>query len=231
MFTLLVVLRIDLRRGKLRHEEFKVLVKGGASLDLNTYPPNLELLWDESNSKISLLGLFASDVDPTSNIQTLTKKKNIYLFIVSMGEGQEILERRCLQQNVQSGGSILLQNAYLGLDYLEEFHERRTKIGPLYWNIPYEFNQTDWGATAQYIQNHLDDMNPKLLTIQYMISEIQYGRRITDDRDRRLTITCAKVRDKSRNMGILNPMMIFLREEIHRIDRVIRSLRNFLNDL
>ncbi|CAF5088242.1 unnamed protein product, partial [Rotaria magnacalcarata] len=123
MFTLLVVLRIDLRRGKLRHEEFKVLVKGGASLDLNTYPPNLELLWDESNSKISLLGLFASDVDPTSNIQTLTKKKNIYLFIVSMGEGQEILERRCLQQNVQSGGSILLQNAYLGLDYLEEFHE------------------------------------------------------------------------------------------------------------
>ncbi|CAF2154150.1 unnamed protein product [Rotaria magnacalcarata] len=221
MFTLLVVLRIDLRRGKLRHEEFKVLVKGGASLDLNTYPPNLELLWDESNSKISLLGLFASDVDPTSNIQTLTKKKNIYLFIVSMGEGQEILERRCLQQNVQSGGSILLQNAYLGLDYLEEFHEKLISM------------DTFEPSFRVFVDNNENDheYNISWKAIQYMISEIQYGRRITDDRDRRLTITCAKVRDKSRNMGILNPMMIFLREEIHRIDRVIRSLRNFLNDL
>ncbi|CAF3834711.1 unnamed protein product [Rotaria magnacalcarata] len=225
MFTLLVVLRIDLRRGKLRHEEFKVLVKGGASLDLNTYPPNLELLWDESNSKISLLGLFASDVDPTSNIQTLTKKKNIYLFIVSMGEGQEILERRCLQQNVQSGGSILLQNAYLGLDYLEEFHEKLISMD----TFEPSFRVFEGRKLDHYIG--IFHMNISWKAIQYMISEIQYGRRITDDRDRRLTITCAKVRDKSRNMGILNPMMIFLREEIHRIDRVIRSLRNFLNDL
>ncbi len=32
-------------------------------------------------------------------------------------------------------------------------------------------------------------------------------------------------------MGILNPMIIFLRQEIHRIDRVIRTVRNSLNDL
>jgi len=32
-------------------------------------------------------------------------------------------------------------------------------------------------------------------------------------------------------MGILNPMIIFLRQEIHRIDRVIRIVRNSLNDL
>jgi hypothetical protein len=32
-------------------------------------------------------------------------------------------------------------------------------------------------------------------------------------------------------MGVLNPMIIFLRQEIHRIDRVIRTVRNSLNDL
>ena len=32
-------------------------------------------------------------------------------------------------------------------------------------------------------------------------------------------------------MGVLNPMIIFLRQEIHRIDRVIRTVRNSLTDL
>ncbi len=39
------------------------------------------------------------------------------------------------------------------------------------------------------------------------------------------------MREKLRNMGILNPMIIFLRQEIHRIDRVIRTVRSSLNDL
>ena len=32
-------------------------------------------------------------------------------------------------------------------------------------------------------------------------------------------------------MDILNPMIIFLRQEIHRIDRVLRIVRYSLNDL
>ncbi|CAF3344497.1 unnamed protein product [Rotaria socialis] len=337
MFTLLMALRIDLRRGRIRYDEFQVLIKGGASLDLNTCPskpfcwlndsswlnllelsrlkefydvidrlqknertvkdwfdkqsslpetfenlnefhrflfircispdrtisearnyiqhslgikyleilvPNLELLCDESDVKTSLLVLLSSGADPTANIQTLAKKKNIDLYIVSMGQGQNILARRFLQQTIQSGRWLLLQNAHLGLDYLEEFHQtlmtmdtcdptcrvwlttethsefpieilhssikftneppqgvraglkhtyglmtqdkleyiesvywcpllyttsflhsilqERRKFGPLEWNIPCEFNQTDWEASVQYIQNHLDDLNSKL---------------------------------------------------------------------
>ena len=45
-----------------------------------------------------------------------------------MGQGQEILARRYLQQTMLSGGWLLLQNAHLGLDYLEEFHESKFKI-------------------------------------------------------------------------------------------------------
>ncbi|CAF4303925.1 unnamed protein product, partial [Rotaria sordida] len=40
-----------------------------------------------------------------------------------------------------------------------------------------------------------------------------------------------EVREKLINMGILNPMIIFLCQEIYRIDRVIRTVRNSLNDL
>ena len=88
---------------------------------------NLELIWEESDCKTSLLGLLSSGADPTSNIQALAKKKNIDLLIVSMGQGQEILARRYLHHTMISGGWLLLQNAHLGLDYLDDFYESKNE--------------------------------------------------------------------------------------------------------
>ena len=39
MFTLLMALKIEMQCGKIRHEEFQTLIKGGASLDLNVVTP------------------------------------------------------------------------------------------------------------------------------------------------------------------------------------------------
>lgn len=82
--------------------------------------------------------------------------------------------------------------------YIQSLVQERRKFGPIGWNIPYEFNQSDLSACVQFLQNHCLEMDskkapePNWSTVRYMVSQIQYGGKITDDFDMLLMDTYAE---------------------------------------
>eukprot|EP00327_Prymnesium_parvum_P015479 CAMPEP_0113272674 /NCGR_PEP_ID=MMETSP0008_2-20120614/23450_1 /TAXON_ID=97485 /ORGANISM="Prymnesium parvum" /LENGTH=4484 /DNA_ID=CAMNT_0000122153 /DNA_START=48 /DNA_END=13502 /DNA_ORIENTATION=+ /assembly_acc=CAM_ASM_000153 len=83
------------------------------------------------------------------------------------------------------------------LCFMHTIVQERRKFGPLGFNVPYEFSQADLSACVNYIQNHLNDMELKKrpvdwITVNYMVCDVQYGGKITDDFDRRLFNTYGK---------------------------------------
>jgi dynein heavy chain, axonemal len=76
--------------------------------------------------------------------------------------------------------------------FLHSIVQERRKFGPLGWCIPYEYNSGDLQACIMFLERHLYAGVISWPTVQYMVAEVQYGGKITDDLDRRLFSTYAK---------------------------------------
>mmetsp|Transcript_6024 Transcript_6024/g.9342 ORF Transcript_6024/g.9342 Transcript_6024/m.9342 type:complete len:843 (+) Transcript_6024:3-2531(+) len=78
------------------------------------------------------------------------------------------------------------------LCFLHSSVQERRKFGAIGWCVPYEFNTSDLEASLQFLEKHsFSATGLNFDTVQYMVSEIQYGGRITDDFDRTLFNTFA----------------------------------------
>merc|ERR1719491_2950262 len=95
--------------------------------------------------------------------------------------------------------------------FLHSVVQERRKFGPIGWCVPYEFNNSDLDASLLFLEKHLSmtvlvGAPLSWITIQYMVAEVQYGGRITDDLDRELFNTYAA---KWFNDEIFKPQFCF----------------------
>ena len=74
---------------------------------------------------------------------------------------------------------------------LAVFHaiiQERKKFGPIGFNIRYDFNLADFETSTKLISVYLNEADEEFVpwsTINYLIGEINYGGRVTDDWDRK----------------------------------------------
>ncbi|WIA11828.1 hypothetical protein OEZ85_011917 [Tetradesmus obliquus] len=77
-----------------------------------------------------------------------------------------------------------------GLCLFHAVVQDRRKFGPLGWNIRYDFTDGDLNVSLAQLQEYLDSYDtPPFRVLQFLFTEINYGGRVTDDKDRRLINT------------------------------------------
>ena len=80
------------------------------------------------------------------------------------------------------------------LSFLHSTVQERRKFGAIGFCIPYEFNTSDLEASLTFLEKHcFSTTGLSWPTVRYMISQVQYGGRITDDMDAVLFQTFAKL--------------------------------------
>merc|ERR1712072_1441966 len=70
--------------------------------------------------------------------------------------------------------------------FLHSVVQERGQYVSVGWNVAYEFNMSDLQCSLQFLEKHLYGATISWATVQYMLSQVFYGGKITDRQDARL---------------------------------------------
>jgi len=80
-----------------------------------------------------------------------------------------------------------------GLSFFHAILQDRRKYGPIGWNVKYDFTNEDWMVCKKQLKIFLEQYDGiPYQVLDYLIGDINYGGRVTDDKDQRLIKTILK---------------------------------------